>query len=167
MRRYRYVGPGAIRLRAESAPGGARIGSPVDLRRWAADRADSREADGRVAATFVVDEEGRLLLADRRSEHIACSGGHPVRAAGEAFIAPDGSGVEEITNLSTGFCPEPESWPAVAEALDRAGIPHPGRYTAEFTFRRCPACGERNLVKDGAFECLLCGAGLPPAWNFG
>jgi hypothetical protein len=28
-------------------------------------------------------------------------------------------------NQSTGFCPQPESWSAVATALDRADVPHP------------------------------------------
>jgi uncharacterized Zn finger protein (UPF0148 family) len=33
-------------------------------------------------------------------------------------------------------------------------------------FRRCGACGERNLVKDGDFACAICGAELPRTWNF-
>jgi hypothetical protein len=30
----------------------------------------------------------------------------------------------------------------------------------------CTAC-ERNVVKDRWFECQVCGAELPQAWNFG
>ena len=74
--------------------------------------------------------------------------------------------VEFVSNQSTGYCPEPASWPAVAAALDRAGIGHPGRFTAECVFRRCETCGERNLIKDGWFACEVCGAGLLKKWNF-
>jgi hypothetical protein len=123
---------------------------------------------GVVAVTFVVDEQGRLLVADRRSEHVACSAGHPVQSAGEMFLAREGSGwrVVEVSNQSTGFCPEPESWPAVAAALDGAGIPHPGGFTLAVVFRRCVACGQRNVVKGGRFTCDVCGAERPPGWNF-
>jgi hypothetical protein len=65
--------------------------------------------------------------------------------------------VPEASNQSTGFCPEPESWPAVAMALDRAGVTHPGRFTTEVVFRWCEACGEGNVVKDGWFVCGVCG----------
>ena len=37
---------------------------------------------------------------------------------------------------------------------------------AEIIFRRCPACGERNIVKDDSFTCGSCGADLPADWNF-
>jgi hypothetical protein len=80
------------------------------------------------------------------------------------FFAIDGGrvGVVEASNQSTGYCPEPESWTAVAAALDRIGVPHPGGFTLEIMFRRCPKCGERNMVKDGWFAC---GAELPKEWN--
>ena len=70
------------------------------------------------------------------------------------------------SNLSTGYCPEPASWPWLAAVLDRAGIEHPGRFTSEFIFRRCPSCDERNLVKDAHFVCAICGEDLPQLWNF-
>jgi hypothetical protein len=78
--------------------------------------------------TFVVDEQGSLLVADRRSEHVACSGGRPVLSAGEMFFSVSDVGIEVVgvSNQSTGFCPEPESWPAIAAALDRIDIPQPG-----------------------------------------
>ncbi len=124
--------------------------------------------DGLIAATFVIDAKGTLLLADRRSEHVACAGGGPVQSAGEMFFLVAGGHVEvvEVSNQSTGFCPEPESWPAVAVALDRAGIAHPGRFTTEVVFRRCESCGERNVVRSGWFACGACGADLPKGWNF-
>ena len=92
----------------------------------------------------------------------------PVLSAGEIAFerGPGGPEVTSATNQSTGYCPEPSSWPTVAAALDRIGVPHPGRFTNEFTFRRCPGCGERNLVRDGDFTCAICDAELPAAWNF-
>ena len=84
---------------------------------------------------------------------MACAGGREVLSAGELTAVVDDGDVRiiEVSNQSTGYCPEPESWPAVAKALDEAGILHPGRFTFEAVFRRCPACGERNLVKDDWF----------------
>jgi hypothetical protein len=167
-RLYRYVGPEAIRSRSASSPRGRCIETPGDLRSWLAGHRTAG-AGGSVAATFVIDAEGRLRLADRRSEHVACAGGGPVLSAGEVFFSVAGGtiSVEEVSNLSTGYCPEPESWGAVGEALDRLGIAHPGRFSAEIVFRRCPGCGERNVVKDGWFVCGVCGGDLPRVWNFG
>ncbi len=165
---YSYIGPEAIRTRAISTPGGTAILSARDLVEWVNANGQTGSADGLIPLTFVVDETGILRVADRSSEHVACAGGGPVLAAGELFLAlsPTGPEVREASNQSTGFCPEPESWPALAAALDRAGIPHPGRFTLAVVFRRCPRCGERNVVKDGWFICGVCGADLPAEWNF-
>lgn len=163
---YQYVGPEEIRLRSAAAPPGRRIESREDLSRWLAGNRKTLTAAGQIVATFAIAADGVLSVADRHTEHIACSNGQPVCSAGEIFFSADGLEVEEISNQSTGFCPEPESWTAVAKALDGLGIPHPGRFTTACIFRRCPACGERNLVKDDAFECQLCGSELPREWNF-
>ena len=122
-----------------------------------------------LAATFVVNLEGRLRIADCHSEHVACSGGGDVLAAGEMLFSIDGLdvSVEQVSNQSTGYCPEPESWVAVGRALDSAGIAHPGVFTTACEFRRCESCGERNIVKDRWFYCDICGAKLPDHWNFG
>jgi hypothetical protein len=164
---YQYVGNEAIRSRSASRPCGAIIGAPDDLRTWLTSYRSSGAA-GLIAATFVIDPEGVLRLADRRSEHVACAEGGPVLSAGEMFfsVAGDAFVVDEVTNLSTGYCPEPESWDAVGDALDRLGVVHPGRFTAEVIFRLCPECGERNVVKDGWFACPVCGGELPQIWNF-
>ncbi len=115
--------------------------------------------------TFVIDEDGALRVAPRRSEHVACARGRPVLSAGELTI--DRSlAVAFASNQSTGYCPEPDSWPAVARALDELGVKHPRGFSFEATFRRCERCGERNLVKDQVFECAICGAELPRTWNF-
>lgn len=49
----------------------------------------------------------------------------------------------------------------MAAALDRTGVPHPGRFTTEVVFRRCERCGERNVVKDAWFVCAVGGEELP------
>jgi hypothetical protein len=167
-RLYRYVGPDAVRARSGGGPSGAPIRSVRDLRAWT-ERARHAPGDGGlVAATFVIDAAGELLLANRRSEHVACAGGGPVLSAGEMFFLVQSDLIEavEVSNQSTGYCPEPESWPAVAAALERLGITHPGRFTLAVVFRRCERCGERNVVKDGWFVCAVCGAELPVEWNF-
>jgi hypothetical protein len=158
-RLYRYVGPPEILARAAASSRGTRIQSASGLEVWSL-----QKVKGLVGVTFVVDEHGSLLIADRRSEHVACASGRPVLSAGEMFVRC--GEVVEISNQSTGYCPEPESWPAVAAALDRAGIAHPGRFTHEVIFRRCTSCGERSIVKDGWFVCGICGGDLPAVWNF-
>jgi hypothetical protein len=163
-RRYGYVGPDDIRrLPAETAV--ADILAAADLDRWMT--GDQAAAAGE-PLTFVVTATGMLRVAPRQSEHVAAARGDDVLAAGEmSFVRTrDGWSVNAVTNQSTGYCPEPESWEAVADALDRAGIQHPGGYTASVVFRRCTACGERNIVREDDFTCAPCGQALPRHWNF-
>ena len=156
LRVYRYVGPDEVLAAAWPVTPGQAVLARTDV------PASSEPF------TFVIDLEGTLRLAPRRSEHVACAGGAAVLSAGEITFepGPDGAQVTSATNQSTGYCPEPSSWTAVAAALDRIAIPHPGRFTDEFTFRRCPRCGERNLVREGDFTCAICDAELPATWNF-
>ena len=164
-RQYQYVGPANIRDSAlASSPAGTPIRCVDDLLAWIAFRSSDAEPDGSLIATFTVDVAGVLLLAPRRSEHVACAGGGPVLSAGEITFS-DGD-VSEITNQSTGFCPEPESWPTVATALDAIPVDRPDDFTMRVMFRLCRACNQRNIVKDGWFVCDLCGADLPEDWNF-
>ncbi len=69
--------------------------------------------DGSFIATFIITLNEELLVAPRRSEHVACASGGPVLSAGEITF-DDNLVVIEVTNQSTGFCPEPESWASVA-----------------------------------------------------
>ncbi|WP_211328453.1 hypothetical protein [Thermomonospora umbrina] len=117
--------------------------------------------------TFVIDLNETLLLAPQRSEHVACAGGEPVLGAGEVTFTPATGRwtVYEISNQSTGYCPDVTSWPVVRAALDRAGLDHPPTCTHPITFRRCPRCHERNIVKDEHYVCALCDAPLPNTWN--
>jgi hypothetical protein len=167
-RLYHYLGPEDVRRKAAGSPPGLRVGSARGLLEWLARTGQRPNREGLLAVTFVVDARGDLLVADRRSEHVACAAGGPVLSAGEMFLRLTGAGPEvaEVSNQSTGYCPEPGSWPAVAAALDNLGLPHPVRFTQEAAFRRCPACGQRNVVKDGWLACGVCGADLPADWNF-
>ncbi len=153
-RLYHYVGPEEIARRCESSPGGHLIESATDVITWMGGRSG--------IATFVIDEHGQLLIADRHSEHVACAQGRPVRSAGEmAFVVEDGSlTVEWVTNQSTGYCPSPDSWPAVRDVLLRLGIAAPTDFSPRFIFRRCARCLSINIVKENVFECAVCSADL-------
>lgn len=118
--------------------------------------------------TFVVDQAGLLRLSPRRSEHVACAGGQPVLAAGEISFTTADSGwpVSAVSNQSTGYCPDPDCWSAVAASLDQAQISRSNDFTDKLLLRRCPGCGERNVIKDGWFVCAHCDTDLPAHWNF-
>jgi hypothetical protein len=164
---YRYVGPRRIADRAPPVPAGVQVDSPEDVRRWIRQTGQELSAARQFTATFVIDEAGRLRIADRRSEHVVCAGGKPVLSAGEMTftVMPSGISVSRVTNQSTGYCPEPDSWPAVQTALARAGIAAPDRFSQEFIFRRCPRCNSINIIKDGVFDCGVCSTPLPEEWN--
>jgi hypothetical protein len=86
-----------------------------------------------------------------------------VLSAGEiGFVASTGGWVvREVSNQSTGYCPDAVSWAAVAAALKRAGVPAPDGFTVALVFRHCPRCGGLNVVRDGDFTCALCEGALP------
>lgn len=163
-RTYRYVGPAELKARVRPGDEGQSIRSPDDLVRWLASRGPEERAE---PVTFVVGADGLLRLAPRRSEHVSCAGGAPVLSAGEmSFLRSSGQWwVADVSNQSTGYCPDPSSWPVIAAALDRAGIAHPGGFTHEVVFRRCPGCDEISIVREGDFVCVFCDGVLPPEWN--
>jgi len=167
-RKYRYVGPEQIRVRMAAQPPGTPIAGAADVLRWVKQTGQTVARGELLAVTFVVDPSERLLIADRHSEHVACAGGGNVLAAGELFFRIVGGHVcvEQVSNQSTGYCPEPESWEIVGRVLDRIGLEHPEGFTTVSVFRRCAQCGERNIVKDGWFFCDVCGTILPKHWNF-
>ncbi|MGI4787763.1 MAG: hypothetical protein ACRYFS_02820 [Janthinobacterium lividum] len=121
-----------------------------------------------VVLTYIVDTDGQLWVADRHSEHIACARGKSVLSAGEMTIEIDHKKVIviDVTNQSTGYCPEPESWPVVDLVLNKAGIEHPNNFTRAFIFRLCDNCGQINVVKEYDFTCAVCGNELNQKWNF-
>lgn len=166
-RGYRYVGPADLAA-AVRRPGygGRAIRSAGDLDGWLSEQALPERLE---PFTFVVDLVGVLLLAPRRSEHVACAGGARVLSAGEMTFGGERGHwvVTEVSNQSTGYCPDVSSWPAVAAAVDRAGVAHPGGFAYEVVFRRCPGCGEIGIVREEEFVCVFCGGDLPTAWNVG
>ncbi len=117
--------------------------------------------------TFVVGMDGVLRLAPRRSEHVACAGGDMVLAAGETGFTREAGRwiVREVSNQSTGYCPDVSSWTEAARALDAVGLGRPSGFTHEVVFRRCPDCQEHNIVREDDFVCVFCGGDLPTAWN--
>src|SRR4051794_3229139 len=105
MRTYRYVGPGRIAARVRSDQRGTPVRSAADVLQWVAATRQVADAEGCVIATFVIDEAGTLFIADRRSEHVACAGGQPVRSAGEMTfeVAAPTVRVAGVSNQSTGY----------------------------------------------------------------
>ncbi|TDD67469.1 hypothetical protein E1293_37985 [Actinomadura darangshiensis] len=163
-REYRYVGPADIFDQARPDRRGHPITSHDDLSAWLTRQTAQ---DPEEPFTYVIDLAGTLRLAPQRSEHVACAGREPVLGAGEiSFASSRGTWtVTEISNQSTGYCPDPSSWPAVAAALDRAGLDHPPEFTHPIVFRRCSQCRQRNIVKDDNYVCAVCGNSLPTTWN--
>ncbi|MFJ2738129.1 hypothetical protein ACIO3O_00525 [Streptomyces sp. NPDC087440] len=163
-RSYRYVGPVELKAAVRPGSGGRRIGSAAEFGEWIAVRSAAELAE---PFTFVVGLDGALRLAPRRSEHVACAGGAMVLSAGEiSFVREaDRWAVGEVSNQSTGYCPDIDSWPSVARALDGAGLERPSSFTHEMVFRRCPACQEHNIVREDDFVCVFCGSDLPEVWN--
>jgi hypothetical protein len=163
-RRYRYVGPPELREGTRPAVDAVTVTSQETLAGWLASRSASEIAE---PFTFVVTPDGHLRPAPRRSEHVDCAAGQDVLAAGEISFPRHGQTwtVGDVSNQSTGYCPDPDSWPAVAEALDRVGLAHPPDFTHKVIFPSCPACHERNIVHDAHFVCAICGSPLPEDWN--
>jgi hypothetical protein len=165
MGHYNYVGPLELFDRATRSPCGVEITSPGDVRAWL--NVTSHELTGGVViATYVILIPGRLRIADRRSEHVACAGGSPVLSAGEiTFAVGETVQVVAVSNQSTGYCPEPESWPHVADTLENACFQPPAGFSPACVFRRCVACGSINIAKGGDFTCAVCDGELPAAYN--
>ncbi|MER5762849.1 hypothetical protein [Streptomyces sp. NPDC002082] len=158
------MGPPDLRALVRPEAEGRRIHSAADLEDWASALAAVELAE---PFTFVIDPAGVLRLAPRRSEHVVCAGGGPVLGAGEMRFREESGQwvVAETSNQSTGYCPDTSSWAAVAKALDAAGIEHPPGFTHEVVFRRCPSCGELNIVREEDFVCVFCDGDLPQEWN--
>ncbi|KIF71664.1 hypothetical protein HY68_28920 [Streptomyces sp. AcH 505] len=161
---YRYVGPVELKAAVRIDGGGCRIGAAADFAGWIAERSAAELAE---PFTFVIGTDGVLRLAPRRSEHVACAGGDMVLGAGEiSFVREsDGWAVSEVSNQSTGYCPDISSWAEVARALDAVELGRPSGFTHELVFRRCPGCQEHNIVREDDFVCVFCGSDLPAAWN--
>lgn len=141
--------------------------SQKDILDWVADTEQFIDETGAVTATFVINIHNSLLISDRHDEHVACAGGENVLSAGEITFIINEKDVEvaEITNQSTGYCPEPASWGAVKEALSKIDIISPSSFTSEFIFRKCIKCSSINIVKEDYFYCAVCNGELPKDYN--
>ncbi|MFE3738315.1 hypothetical protein [Streptomyces sp. NPDC059134] len=165
-RSYRYVGPAELKAAVRPGDGGRRIGSAADFGGWIVEQSAAELTE---PFTFVTDMDGVLRLAPRRSEHVACAGGDMVLSAGEISFMREADRwtVSEVSNQSTGYCPDVTSWAEVAQALDAVELRRPSGFTHEVVFRRCPDCQEHNIVREDDFICVFCGSGLPATWNVG
>ncbi|QDV52265.1 hypothetical protein [Gimesia fumaroli] len=167
-KQYKYVGPAEIKDRALKAPVTPPISTQPELNQRLKELDFESLHNQPLIVTFVIATFGGLKLTDRHNEHVVCASGHNVLSAGEMGFAYQDKNcvIENITNQSTGYCPEPESWHAVDSALDQIGIEHPEYFEPAFDFRRCTQCGQTNLIKDNWFICAVCEGELPKDWNF-
>lgn len=165
---YPYIGTSEIQDTLITNSHRLHVQSSDDVIRWIMQTKQPREADGSVITTFIIDTACQLWINDRHSVHVHCAAGQSVLSAGEMTFAISNDTVEivAITNQSTGYCPEPESWWAVDRALRVMDIPYPPNFTTSFIFRLCEACGTKNIVKDSWFECGVCQQPLSDTWNF-
>jgi hypothetical protein len=166
-KQYFYVGskPKSVQQLLRDPSPRSQITAQGDVVNWLRNRFDPES----FTATFIIDVNEQLWIADQRSEHIVCARGEAVLAAGEITFTIDQGIVRvvEITNQSTGYCPEPESWDVVAAVLDQTGMQHPRIFTMICVFRRCITCSTTNIIKEELYECAVCGSPLSRTWNYG
>lgn len=165
---YPYIGPHELRHLLRDPTPRMPIHHPADVRTWIVTTHQRLNADRTVTTTFIVAVDGTLWIADQHSEHVVCARGDAVLTAGEMTfeVHPHHIEVVAITNQSTGYCPPPESWPAVVAALDHIPLVHPETWRSAYTFRRCTTCSTINIVKDAWYECAVCQTPLSRDWNF-
>lgn len=168
MKLYHYVGSSSIRASASLDTPRHSVSDATSIVTWAAQHLGFTSRDHQITFTYVVQPPSQLYLADRRSEHVACARGGAVLTAGEITFERDGSDLllTETSNLSTGFCPESTSWPALSSALVAVGFPAIEGFTQPFEFRFCVPCQQTCVIKDDAYECLSCFGSLPREWNY-
>ncbi len=164
VRLYSYVGPKWIADQLALQPLGFLISNPEDIRTWVWETKQSL-VNNIVIATFIIDALGNLRITERHSEHFVCAAGQPVQSAGEMTFQID-SDIEviEVSNQSTGYCPEPKSWSSVALTLEKIGLKPPTDFMFTFEFRRCVHCRSLNLVKE-IFVCSICDLPLSHTYN--
>ena len=74
MKVFDHIGSEEIRLAIAGCPEGTVIKSVADLKNWIGDTCNRQTINSRLlVATFVIDLDGNLRLADRRAEHVACA----------------------------------------------------------------------------------------------
>lgn len=166
VRAYHYIGNPDFIPKGEFPPR-TLVDSVESVRTWMSEHSREVDIEGNIAATYVVDTNLQFWIADRGSEHVACARLGDVISAGEVFFSESKAGpyIDHITNQSTGYCPEPSSWPAITKALLDSDLEFPHCFDPEFTFRRCTNCEDLSVVKEGFFVCLACNTDLPADYN--
>ena len=167
MTSYKYIGPKDLLELIKDIGKGDIILSPQDVISWIKNTDQILDGENSVIATYIVNLNKELLIADRHSEHVVCAGGENVLAAGEITFTIENNiiSISEITNQSTGYCPDIDSWNSLKDALNKTGMDHPDEFGREFIFRKCDNCGLVNLVKDDWFVCVSCNSDLSKLWN--
>jgi len=156
---YNYVGPKELLRLVDKNLIGRKITSKSDINRWFVDTGQEPEYGNQVTATFIIDLDHNLRINDRRSEHVVCAGGLQVLSAGEITFELDETEIlkiSQISNQSTGYCPDAESWTDVDKALLNIDLDYPEYFTTALIFRRCKKCKNLNIVKDNYFVCIIC-----------
>ncbi|WP_083469641.1 hypothetical protein [Herpetosiphon geysericola] len=166
-RSYQYCGPIELSHMPDPLPSRSQICQRADAEAWIAAQRLGSAKHQQLTATFIIDQALQLWLADQRSEHVVCARGAAVLAAGEISFELEANRLSrcELTNQSTGYCPEPASWAVVQQVLDSIGLSHDGAWATSYEFRCCPACTMLNLIKEGWFFCAVCEHELPRQWN--
>lgn len=165
---YHYVGQSTIRDKLNDVSNRHHVAIASQVIEWIQQTNQPKNPDDTITVTFIVDTDKQLWINDRYSEHVLCAQGGNVLSAGEITfeVIDDGVEIVAITNQSTGYCPEPESYPAVKHALKDTDILYPLMFTTCYHFRRCDKCGMTNIVKDDWFVCGVCDTDLSREWNF-
>lgn len=157
---YEYVGPKEIYNQINEKYKGTRIKTLDDILSWMIVNYGKPKINDIVICTFVIDLKGKLLIADRHSEHVQCANGEKVKSAGEIGFLVDNKkmiSVSSVTNQSTGYCPSSASWFEVEIALKKIiGLDIPEKFETEFIFSYCQNCKTRQIVKDEYFFCPKC-----------
>jgi hypothetical protein len=162
MKQYPYIGPKELLALTKILGKGHIILSEADIHNWFKETDQKCDQDNNCIATYIINLDHQLLIADRHSEHVACAGGEDVLSAGEITFNIQKGRVQvvDVTNQSTGYCAEPESWPVVERAMLKAQLNGPSKFTHAFIFRRCDQCDAINIVKDDWYVCAVCDADL-------
>lgn len=165
---YKYLEKEKTKLKSNIPSGRQLIESKVDIIEWLRKIGQITSKNKQITVTFIVDKSGKIWIADRNSEHVLCAKGEDILSAGEITFSLINNKitVSDITNQSTGYCPEPDSWPEVANALKNVGLEHPDFFTSTFCFRFCYKCKSINIIKDEWFFCAVCNQPLSKSWNF-
>lgn len=161
---YTYVGPRDL-LTLSPPEDLVQVVSAESFYRWAQNKKVRSEG---YTVTYVVLASGELRMAERQTEHVACAEGGPVRAAGEMSfeIHKREVHITSLSNLSTGFCPEPEYLEQVLALVASLQVDLSTCDVHFFEFRRCQECQSTNVIKVGDPFCVVCDAPLPEEWNF-